>query len=405
MPTYVWKGGSAVRKTTQETRSSSGQSKAKNPAGRKRPALREVTDKGKSKKSGFSLKARKKIKTRDLAVFTRQFATMVNSGLPLVQSLEILSSQAENERFREIQKQVTSEVESGSTLSEAMSNQRAAFDDLFTNMVEAGETGGVLDEILLRLATYLEKADALKRKVKSALTYPTVVLAVACGTTLFMLAFIIPSFAKIFTDLGGQLPLPTRIVMGMSNGLRDFWWAILGVALGCGFMLKRQYQTEAGRYQFDKFMLQVPILGTVVRKAAIARFSRTLGTLVGSGVPILSALEITSRTAGNKVIEREVTATRGSIREGETIAAPLRNSKAFPPMVVQMISVGEETGALDKMLEKIADFYDDEVNTAVDSLTSVIEPVMIVVMGVLVGGMVVAMYLPMFKLASVVSGG
>jgi type IV pilus assembly protein PilC len=278
------------------------------------------------------------------------------------------------------------------------------FDNLFVNMVEAGEAGGVLDDILMRLATYIEKAEALKRKVKSAMTYPTVVLVVAVGTTVFMLLFIIPTFAKIFKDFGGELPLPTAVVLMLSDFLRKFWYVAFGALAGAILAYKRFYATEQGEKVIDRIKLRLPVLGDLLRKAAIARFTRTLGTLISSGVPILTGLEITARTAGNKVIQEAVLATRASIREGETIAAPLRQSAVFPPMVVQMIAVGEETGALDEMLNKIATFYDDEVNTAVDTLTSIIEPIMIVVMGLLVGGMVVAMYMPMFKLINVVAG-
>jgi type IV pilus assembly protein PilC len=272
-------------------------------------------------------------------------------------------------------------------------------------MVAAGEAGGVLDEILLRLATYIEKADALKRKIQSAMVYPAVVLTVALGATAFMLIFIIPTFAKMFTDFGGELPLPTKIVLGMSWFLQTYWWAML-LALFIAFVsFNRYYATENGRRVVDGLMLRMPVLGDVLLKGAVARFTRTLGTLIASGVPILSGLEITARTAGNKVISEAIMTARASIREGETVSAPLKTSGVFPPMVVQMISVGEQTGALDEMLTKIAVFYEAEVDTAVDTLTSIIEPVMIVIMGGIVGGMVVAMYLPMFKLISVVAGG
>jgi type IV pilus assembly protein PilC len=329
---------------------------------------------------------------------------MINAGLPLVQCLEILSKQTEKAGFKKIISEVMHDVETGSTLAESLAKHKQVFDQLFVNMVESGEAGGILDDILMRLATYIEKAEALKRKVKSAMMYPTVVMVVAVGACTFMLLFIIPTFAKMFTDFGSTLPLPTRIVLGMSNVLRDYWWALGGTVLGVVVGLKAYYRTDGGRLVMDRLQLKVPILGDVVKKAAIARFTRTLGTLIKSGVPILTGLEITARTAGNKVISEAVMKTRASIREGETLATPLRQCEVFPAMVVQMIAVGEETGALDEMLKKIADFYDDEVDTAVDTLTSVIEPVMIVVMGVMVGGMVVAMYLPMFKLVTVVAG-
>jgi type IV pilus assembly protein PilC len=272
-------------------------------------------------------------------------------------------------------------------------------------MVAAGEAGGVLDEILMRLATYIEKADALKRKVQSALVYPVVVLTVALGATAFMLIFIIPTFAKMFTEFGGELPLPTKIVLTLSHLLQSYWWVALLAGVGAGIALARYYATENGNRTIDAIMLKIPVLGDVLLKGAVARFTRTLGTLIASGVPILSGLEITARTAGNKIIAEAIMGARASIREGETVSAPLKRSGVFPPMVVQMISVGESTGALDEMLTKIAVFYESEVDTAVDTLTSIIEPIMIVVMGGIVGGMVVAMYLPMFKLISVVAGG
>ena len=345
------------------------------------------------------------VSTKDLAIFTRQFATMISAGLPLVQCLDILAKQASKPAFGKVISETTREVEAGSTLSDALGHHKNVFDDLFRNMVAAGEAGGVLDEILMRLATYIEKADALKRKVQSAMVYPAVVLSVALGATAFMLIFIIPTFAKMFTDFGGELPLPTKIVLIMSDVLVNWWWAgVLGIVVGA-VALKRYYATEDGQRRIDGLLIRMPVLGDVLLKGAVARFTRTLGTLIASGVPILSGLEITARTAGNKVIAEAIMNARASIREGETVSAPLKASGVFPPMVTQMIAVGEQTGALDEMLTKIAAFYEAEVDTAVDTLTSIIEPVMIVVMGGIVGGMVVAMYLPMFKLINVVAGG
>jgi type IV pilus assembly protein PilC len=345
------------------------------------------------------------ISTKDLAIFTRQFATMISAGLPLVQCLDILAKQSSKPSFGRIIGEVTREVEAGATLSDALGRHRNVFDDLFRNMVAAGEAGGVLDEILLRLATYIEKADALKRRVQSALVYPAVVLTVALGATAFMLIFIIPTFAKMFMDFGGELPMPTRIVLAASGFLTRFWWAMLLLIFLGIVALQRYYATEDGHRRIDGFLIRMPVLGDVLLKGAVARFTRTLGTLIASGVPILSGLEITAKTAGNKVIAEAIMVARTSIREGETVSAPLKASGVFPPMVVQMISVGEQTGALDEMLTKIAVFYEAEVDTAVDTLTSIIEPIMIVVMGGIVGGMVVSMYLPMFKLISVVAGG
>ena len=345
------------------------------------------------------------IGTKDLAIFTRQFATMISAGLPLVQCLDILAKQSSKPSFAKVITDTTREVEAGSTLADALGKHKNVFDDLFRNMIAAGEAGGVLDEILMRLATYIEKADALKRKIQGALVYPAVVLTVALGATSFMLIFIIPTFAKMFTDFGGELPLPTKIVLVMSDLLVRWWWAgVLGI-IAAALMVQRYYATENGQRQIDGMMIRMPVLGDVLLKGAVARFTRTLGTLIASGVPILGGLEITARTAGNKVISEAIMSARASIREGETVSAPLKSSGVFPPMVTQMIAVGEQTGALDEMLTKIAVFYEQEVDTAVETLTSIIEPVMIVVMGGIVGGMVVAMYQPMFKLIQVVSGG
>ncbi|MCK5406959.1 MAG: type II secretion system F family protein [Candidatus Krumholzibacteria bacterium] len=361
--------------------------------------------KQKSKEFIITMPWEKRVSVKDLGVFTRQFATMINAGLPMVQCLDILTSQMEKPYFRQAVSTVMADVEGGSTLGEAMGRHPTIFSRLFVNMVEAGEAGGILDLILNRLAVYLEKADQLQRKVKSAMTYPAVVCFVALGATTFMLMFIIPTFARMFSDFGGELPTPTRIVMGFSDFLRNYWYFILGGVIASIVVIKRFYATEVGKTKIDGFLLRLPALGIVIRKGAVARFTRTLGTLISSGVPILNGLEITARTSGNKVIENAIFATKDSISQGNTISDPLKKSGVFPPMVTSMIAVGEQTGALDEMLEKIANFYDDEVDTAVDSLTAIIEPVMIVVMGGIVGGMLIAMYLPMFKLIAVVSGG
>ena len=405
MPIYQWKGRTVSGEVQTGEMTVGSQDEVLAQLRKRRIIGMYVREKSKPLSLRFKLRGMSGVKIKELAVFTRQFATMINAGLPLVQCLDILSQQTENAAFKGVIAGVMSDVESGSTLAEALRKHPKVFDKLFTNMVQAGEAGGVLDDILLRLASYIEKAEALRRKVKSAMTYPLVVACVAIGATVFMLLFIIPTFAKIFQQFGGELPLPTKIVMGLSTFLRNTWYLLIAAAIVAVVLYRRYVATENGRRSVDRGMLNIPILGDVLRKGAIARFTRTLGTLISSGVPILDGLEITAQTAGNKVIEEAIMATRGSIREGETIAAPLRESKVFPAMVVQMISIGEETGALDEMLNKIAAFYDDEVNTAVDTMTSVIEPIMIVVMGMMVGGMVVAMYLPMFKLISVVAGG
>jgi type IV pilus assembly protein PilC len=406
VPVYVWKGRTVGGEIQSGELTFDTQDEALQSLRKKRIIITSVREKkGDIKFKMPSIGA--SVSTRDLAIFTRQFATMINAGLPLVQCLDILSKQTEKERFRGIIAQVMREVEAGNTLAESLGKKenQNAFDELYVNMVEAGEAGGILDDILQRLATFIEKAEALKRKIQGAMVYPAVVMTVAMMATAFMLIFIIPTFARMFTGFGADLPLPTKIVMGLSSFLRSFWWVML---LGIGaitFGTQRYYQTERGHLEIDRLLLKVPVIGDVIRKGAVARFTRTLGTLISSGVPILTGLEITARTSGNRVIQEAIMAARASIREGETIAAPLRASTVFPPMVVQMISVGEETGALDDMLTRIADFYDDEVDTAVDALTSLIEPIMIVFMGGVVGGMVVAMYLPMFKLINVVAGG
>ena len=345
-----------------------------------------------------------RVSTKDLAVFTRQFATMITAGLPLVQCHDLLARQIDKQRIRDITRNVLNDSEGGATLSESLGKHPKAFDELYVNMVNAGEAGGILDTILLRLAQYIEKIESLKRKIKSAMTYPAVVFCVAIGATLFMLMFIIPTFAKMFSDFGAELPLPTQIVLSLSNFIRAWWW-MLGVgAVGIVIGIKKYYATDKGNHVIDALLLKTPVIGDVLRKGAVARFTRTLGTLVASGVPILDGLEITAKTAGNVIIKDAVMEARASIREGETIASPLKQSGVFPPMVVQMITVGEETGALDAMLTKIADFYDEEVDSAVEALTSIIEPLMIVFMGAVVGGMVVAMYMPIFRMVNVIAG-
>jgi len=405
VPVYVWKGRTTAGEIQTGELTLESQEEALAALRKRRIIISSVREKKAEMK--FSMpKLGGGVTTRDLAIFTRQFATMINAGLPLVQCLDILSKQTEKENFRTTIAQVMRDVEAGTTLAEALGKKEHSkvFDELFVNMVEAGEAGGILDNILQRLATYIEKAEALKRKIKGAMVYPAVVMSVAVLATVFMLIFIIPTFARMFTGFGADLPLPTKIVMGLSTFLRSYWWILLGTVVVGAVAFQRYYITEKGHMQVDKLLLRVPVMGDVIRKGAVARFTRTLSTLISSGVPILNGLEITARTSGNRVIQEAIMSARASIREGETIAAPLRQSTVFPQMVVQMISVGEETGALDDMLGRIADFYDDEVDTAVDSLTSLIEPVMIVFMGGIVGGMVIAMYLPMFKLINVVAG-
>jgi type IV pilus assembly protein PilC len=343
-----------------------------------------------------------RVKTRDIVIFTRQFATMINAGLPLVQSLNILAAQTENKTLQAVTRSVVYDVESGNTLADAFAKHPKAFTQLYVNMVAAGEAGGILDTILLRLATFLEKNDALVRKVKGAMVYPGVIITVAFVAIAVLLIFVIPTFQAMFASANLELPLPTRVVIGMSNFLIHYWWAMLLVIGGIIFGIRQYYGTPNGRRQLDGLLLKAPVLGDVIRKSAVSRFTRTLGTLVSSGVSILEGLEITAKTAGNQVVHDAVMESRHSIAGGETIAAPLEKSKVFPPMVISMIAVGEQTGGLDEMLSKIADFYDDEVDVAVSALLSLMEPAMIVILGVIVGGMVVAMYLPIFDMMNAV---
>ena len=353
-------------------------------------------DEQKAKKAGGS------IKMRDIVIFTRQFSTMINSGLPLVQALDILAKQSENPALAEVTRQTVFDVESGHTVADAMGKHPKAFNDLYVNMVAAGEAGGILDTILMRLATFMEKNDALVRKVKGAMIYPGVIMSVAAIAICVLLIFVIPVFQAMFASVNLELPLPTKIVVGMSEFLLSYWWAVLATIAGGVFLLRRYYATQDGRLVIDRLLLKVPVLGDVLRKSAVSRFTRTLGTLISSGVSILDGLEITAKTAGNRVISDAIMASRASIAGGDTIAAPLQKSNVFPPMVISMIAVGEQTGGLDEMLSKIADFYDEEVDAAVSNLLSMLEPIMIVFLGVVVGGMVVAMYLPIFDMINTV---
>jgi type IV pilus assembly protein PilC len=342
------------------------------------------------------------IKTRDVVIFTRQFSTMINSGLPLVQALTILAEQTDNKALAEVTKKVVFDVESGNTVADALSKHPRAFTNLYVNMVAAGEAGGILDTILMRLATFLEKNDALVRKVKGAMIYPAVIMSVAAVAVVTLLIFVIPVFETMFSSVNMALPLPTRIVIGASRFLKGYWWAVGAVIMTGAYMFKKYYATPNGKLVIDRLMLKMPVLGDVLRKSAVSRFTRTLGTLISSGVSILEGLEITAKTAGNRVIQDAIMQSRSSIAGGDTIAQPLQKSKVFPPMVISMIAVGEQTGGLDEMLSKIADFYDEEVDAAVSNLLSLLEPIMIVFLGVIVGGMVVAMYLPIFDMINAV---
>jgi type IV pilus assembly protein PilC len=343
-----------------------------------------------------------KVKNKDIVIFTRQFSTMIDAGLPLVQGLNILAEQNPNPTFKSILRQLTKDVEGGSTLAEAMKKHPKVFDNLFVNLIAAGEVGGILDTILQRLATFIEKAEELKSRIKGALTYPIVVLAIAFIVIAVILIFVIPVFQDMFASFGSALPAPTQLVVAMSDFMKgNIHWIILAI-IAFVFAFKQYANTKGGRKTIDTWSLKLPVFGDLLKKTAVARFTRTLGTMMSSGVPILDSLEIVAKTAGNVVLEEIIYDVRGSIAEGQTIAEPLSENDIFPGMVIQMISVGEATGALDTMLEKIADFYDKEVDNAVDALTSMLEPLLMLFLGGAIGGLVVAMYLPIFTMAGAV---
>src|SRR5262245_53707553 len=349
---------------------------------------------------GFKLSFGSGLTDKDLVIFTRQFGTMIDAGLPLVQCLEILSTQTPNKRFGKILGDVKTHVESGATFSEALKRHPKVFDELYVNLVAAGEVGGILDTILNRLGTYIEKAQKLKRQVRGAMVYPAAILGVAIIVVTVLLTKVIPVFQNMFKEMkAGSLPGPTQVVIGISEGFIKYWYVFAGglVAIIVGLVLT--YRSEKGRMFIDTVLLKIPLLGSVLRKVVVARFTRTMGTLLASGVPILDALEIVAKTAGNRVVQRGIMFARQKISEGKDLAGPLAETQVFPPMVVQMIGVGEQTGAMDAMLQKIADFYEEEVDVAVASLTSLLEPIMMVFLGVVIGGLIIAMYLPIFELA------
>jgi type IV pilus assembly protein PilC len=345
-----------------------------------------------------------KVNAKELAIFTRQFSVMIDAGLPLVQCLEILSSQQENKGFAKALAQVRSSVESGSNLANALRQFPKIFDDLYSNMVEAGETGGILDTILQRLSGYIEKAVKLRRAVQSALIYPIAVVSIAGGVIFLLLWKVVPIFATLFAGLGVDLPLPTRIVIGLSTAIGKLAFPLIILMIGGGYGFKKYYETPGGKMVVDTMVLKIPILGDLMRKIGVARFTRTLGTLITSGVPMLEALDITARTSGNAVIEKAILEVRKAVEGGRTIVDPLRETGVFPNMVTQMIGVGEQTGALDAMLQKIADFYEDEVDAAVGDLLTAMEPMMILFLGIVVGGVVISMYLPLFSLIGKLAG-
>jgi type IV pilus assembly protein PilC len=341
-----------------------------------------------------------RVKKKSVAIFTRQLATMIDAGLPLVQSLDILSQQEADETFQEIIRTIKNEVEAGATLAAALQKHPRVFDNMYVNLVVAAEEAGTLDVILSRLATHIEKMEELKKKIKSALVYPIMILTVAIGVTIVLMVFVVPVFEKLFAGIGSSLPMPTRVVIGISNMFKSYLPITIAIVVIIAIVLRKYYKSEKGRRQIDDFMLKLPIFGELLRKVAIARFSRTLGTLVSSGVPILESLNIVAGAAGNKVVEEAILKGRASISEGQTISEPLAQSGVFPVMVTQMIGVGETTGSLELMLNKVADFYEAEVDVAVATLSSMLEPVLMIFLGVVVGGLVISMYLPIFKMAS-----
>ena len=395
MAVFIWEG-----KTRQgEARSGTMEAENADIVQERLKAQQIQASKVKKKPTEITLKIGSGVGTKEIVILTRQFATMIDAGLPLVQCLEILGAQQQNPHFQKVVLTVKVDVESGSTLADALAKHPRIFDELYVNLVSAGEVGGILDTILNRLATYMEKNMKLIGQVKSAMIYPSVVSLVAVGVTAVLLIFVIPVFEKMFKDFGGTLPAPTQFVIDLSNGLRaNLIPVIIGITVFV-FGIRAIARSTKGRLFLDGLMLKAPVLGPLFRKVAVAKFTRTLGTMIASGVPILDALHITAKSAGNKVVENAIMYTRERISEGRTMADPLAETGVFPVMVVQMIAVGESTGAMDAMLQKIADFYEDEVDTAVAALTSLLEPLLMVVLGVLLGGLIIAMYLPIFELA------
>jgi len=402
MPVFVYAGQSA--RGTKVTGERVAESKAALTALLRRERITPTKIKEKGKEFALPAFGKGKVNAKELAIFFRQFSVMIDAGLPLVQCLEIMANNQENLTFQKVLTDVRSKVESGSTLANAMREHPNTFDTLTVNMVEAGETGGILDTILQRLAGYVEKAVRLKAAVKSALIYPLAVLGIAGIIITGLLWKVVPIFANMFASMGVDLPLPTKIVVGLSGFIGNFGWIVIVLGGGAFYAFKSIYKTENGRFAIDKTMLRLPVIGSLLRKIAVARFTRTLGTLITSGVPLLEAMSITARTSGNAVVERAIMGVRKAVEEGRTIAEPLKESDVFPNMVVQMIAVGEQTGAMDAMLQKIADFYEQEVDAAVGDMLTMLEPIIISFLGVTIGGIVISMYMPMFALIAKMSG-
>ena len=405
MPTFAWTGRARDGKSTKGTMEAASEAAVMASLRRQGVQANKVKEAGKGLNIELNIGFLKpKITTKDIVVFTRQFATMIDAGLPLVQCLDILSSQQDNKTFKEILLKVKEDVEAGATFADALKKHPKAFNELYVNLIAAGEVGGILDTILNRLAVYIEKALKLKKQVKSAMTYPVTIIGIAVVVIAVILIFVIPSFSAMFADFGAALPLPTQIVIAISDFIQDYILLIIGGFFAIVFIVKKIYATNKGRNFIDHWALKAPIFGILIRKVAVAKFARTLSTMISSGVPILDGLDIVRRTAGNRTVEKAIAKVATSISEGKTIAEPLAESGVFPAMVCQMIAVGEQAGALDTMLEKIADFYDDEVDDAVGNLTAMMEPLLMLFLGTTVGGLVIAMYLPIFKLAGVAGG-
>jgi type IV pilus assembly protein PilC len=401
MPVYIWKGKNSQGENRKGEIEAPDQTAALSQLKRLRIANLVIKEKPKDLFANVAF-FKPKVTGKDVVIFTRQLSTMIDAGLPLVQGLQILEKQQDNSTFKDVLTTVRSDVEAGSTLADSMRKHPKVFDNLFNNMIEAGETGGILDTILSRLAVFMEKSMALKKKIKGAMTYPTICLAISILILAVILIFVVPVFETMFKDFGSSLPLPTLFLVNLSNLVKDYFIFIIIGFFILVMIFKKIYATDRGRLIVDRYVLKAPVFGMLLRKVAVAKFTRTLSTMLHSGVPILEALQVVAKTSGNKIIENAVYRVADSIAEGRPIAEPLEESGVFPNMVVQMINVGESVGALDTMLEKIADFYDEEVDQAVENLTAMIEPFMMVFLGGMIGGIVVAMYLPIFKIAGVV---
>lgn len=406
MPVFLWEGKTAQGRVMKGEMEAANQAAvlARLRSQRIQPIPTRVREKGKGLEKEITLPGfGAKITAHDVMIFTRQFATMIDAGLPIVQGLEILSQQSENKAFKKVIRDIKQDVEGGFTLADALKKYPKVFDDLYVNMVAAGEVGGVLNTILNRIALFIEKANKLKKKVKGAMIYPCTIIAVAVAVVTILLLYVIPVFAELYGGMGRALPAPTQMTINISNWFRAYFFYMVAVLAVIVVALRMYYKTPTGKMAIDGFMLKMPVVGDLLRKVAVARFSQNMSILLSSGVPILDGLAITAKTAGNKVVERAIMEARVSISQGKTVAEPLAESKIFPPMVCQMVAIGENTGALDAMLKKVSDFYEDEVDNAVANLTALMEPMIMIVLGVVLGGLVISMYLPIFQLGSLVS--